>query len=284
MNELVKFTDVWFTYLGNTEPSLKGINLSVDSGEFVLVTGPSGCGKSTLLRCMNGLIPHFHEGEFKGSVHVGKVDTRSSAVSKLAQRVGLVFPDPESQLIALEVEDDVAFGPGNLGLAKQEVLDRVDWALRKSGIEGLRHAQVFKLSGGEQQKVAIASILALKPSVLVLDEPTANLDPLSAKSLIDLLGELNRGGTTIIVAEHRLSMISKYCTRVLLMDDGKIVLDADPSTAFTSRLPLEIGVERPEFYMLRKSLLDRGLKVDDISTIEELLVAIQRKAIECDGA
>ncbi|MEM3799250.1 MAG: ABC transporter ATP-binding protein [Thermoprotei archaeon] len=284
MKELVKFTDVWFTYLGNTEPSLKGINLSVDSGEFVLVTGPSGCGKSTLLRCMNGLIPHFHEGEFKGSVHVGGVDTRSSAVSKLAQRVGLVFPDPESQLIALEVEDDVAFGPGNLGLAKQEVLDRVDWALRKSGIEGLRHAQVFKLSGGEQQKVAIASILALKPSVLVLDEPTANLDPLSAKSLIDLLGELNRGGTTIIVAEHRLSMISKYCTRVLLMDDGKIVLDADPSTAFTSRLPLEIGVERPEFYMLRKSLLDRGLKVDDISTIEELLVAIQRKAIECDGA
>ncbi|MEM0271664.1 MAG: ABC transporter ATP-binding protein [Thermoprotei archaeon] len=284
MKELVKFTDVWFTYLGNTEPSLKGINLSVDSGEFVLVTGPSGCGKSTLLRCMNGLIPHFHEGEFKGSVHVGGVDTRSSTVSKLAQRVGLVFPDPESQLIALEVEDDVAFGPGNLGLAKQEVLDRVDWALRKSGIEGLRHAQVFKLSGGEQQKVAIASILALKPSVLVLDEPTANLDPLSAKSLIDLLGELNRSGTTIIVAEHRLSMISKYCTRVLLMDDGKIVLDADPSTAFTSRLPLEIGVERPEFYMLRKSLLDRGLKVDDISTIEELLVAIQRKAIECDGA
>ncbi|MEM3794927.1 MAG: ABC transporter ATP-binding protein, partial [Thermoprotei archaeon] len=131
MKELVKFTDVWFTYLGNTEPSLKGINLSVDSGEFVLVTGPSGCGKSTLLRCMNGLIPHFHEGEFKGSVHVGGVDTRSSTVSKLAQRVGLVFPDPESQLIALEVEDDVAFGPGNLGLAKQEVLDRVDWALRK---------------------------------------------------------------------------------------------------------------------------------------------------------
>src|SRR5579875_34055 len=284
MDELVRFENVWLTYLGNTEPSLKGVNLSVNSGEFVLITGPSGCGKSTLLRCMNGLIPHFHEGEFSGSVRVKGVDTKSSSVHQLAQMVGLVFPDPESQLIALEVEDDVAFGPGNLGLPKRDVLERVDWALKKVGAEKLRHAQVFKLSGGEQQKVAIASILALRPSILVLDEPTANLDPLSAKSLIDLLGELNRSGTTIVVAEHRLSMVSKYCSRVLLMDGGKIVLDADPHAAFTSQIPVEIGVERPEFYPLREGLRRKGLKVDGITSIEELLSAVQRKEIKCVGA
>jgi len=281
---VISIDNVWFRYAGASDQALRGVTLRIQRGEFVLVTGPSGCGKSTLLRCMNGLIPHFHEGEFSGSVKVKGVDTRDKNVFQLAQTVGLVFSDPESQLISLEVEDDVAFGPGNLGLPKKEVLDRVDWALTKTGIETLRHAEVFKLSGGEQQKVAIASILALKPEVLVLDEPTANLDPASAKALIELLGELNSQGVTVVLAEHRLSMASKYSTRVVLMADGKVVLDAEPDFAFTSPKIDEVGVEKPEFYGLKRRLLEEGLNVKEICSMEQLLTKVESKEIECDKA
>lgn len=282
MDPIIRFENVWFRYAGSERPALKGINLTVQRGEFLLVTGPSGCGKSTLLRCMNGLIPHFHEGEFSGRVTVKGMDTRTKNVYELAQVVGLVFPEPDSQLVALEVQDDVAFGPGNLGLPKEEVSRRVDWALEKTGISGLRNAQVYRLSGGEQQKVAVASILALKPEVLALDEPTANLDPYSAKSLISLLGELNAQGVTIVLTEHRLSMASRYCTRVVLMGEGGIVLDADPEKAFTSREIEELGVEKPQFHALKENLRRRGLRVDGISGVDELLLKVEAGEIECD--
>jgi energy-coupling factor transporter ATP-binding protein EcfA2 len=281
MHELIKFENVWFTYAGADSPALRGVSFSVRSGEFILLSGPSGCGKSTLLRCMNGLIPHFHEGDLSGTVRVAGVDTRTTNVYQLAQVVGLVFPDPESQLVALEVQDDVAFGPGNLGLPKDEVLQRVEWALNSTGTAKLRHAQVFKLSGGEQQKVAIASILALKPQILVLDEPTANLDLQSAKALIELLGELNKNGTTIVLAEHRLSMAARFCNRVILMDEGQIILDAPPEEALTSSKIEQIGVERPEFYSLKKSLLEFGLEANNLRSMEELFLAVRRKEIKC---
>lgn len=246
------------------------------------MTGPSGCGKSTLLRCLNGLIPHFYQGEFSGHVFVEGTDTRTSNVSELSKLVGLVFSDPESQLLTLEVAADVAFGPENLGLPRDEIISRVDWAIKNVGIEGLRHFAPFELSGGEQQKVAIASILSIKPKVLVLDEPTANLDPKSAKSIIHLLGDLSEQGVTIIVAEHRLDLVSQYSNKVVLMQKGEVKLEGEPEKVFTSNLTEELGVDAPVYYSLSQSMSKVGLRVNGVRSMEELVRALEVGDVICD--
>jgi energy-coupling factor transporter ATP-binding protein EcfA2 len=282
MEPVIKIQDLSFRYYNSVKNALSKINLEVFAGDFVLVTGPSGCGKSTLLRCMNGLIPHFYQGEFSGQVLVRGIDTRKSSVSELSTLVGLVFSDPESQLLTLEVASDVAFGPENLGLPRDEVIERVDWAIKNVGIEGLRRLAPFQLSGGEQQKVAIASILSIKPKVLVLDEPTANLDPRSAKSVIHLLGDLSKQGTTIIVAEHRLDLISHYSNRVVLMQAGEVRLEGEPQRVFTSKLTTELGVDAPVFYSLKESMSKAGLIVNGVRDMEELASALEAGEVDCD--
>jgi energy-coupling factor transporter ATP-binding protein EcfA2 len=282
MEPVIKIQDLSFKYYNSSRNALFKINLEVFAGDFVLVTGPSGCGKSTLLRCLNGLIPHFYQGEFSGHVFVEGTDTRTSNVSELSKLVGLVFSDPESQLLTLEVAADVAFGPENLGLPRDEIISRVDWAIKNVGIEGLRHFAPFELSGGEQQKVAIASILSIKPKVLVLDEPTANLDPKSAKSIIHLLGDLSEQGVTIIVAEHRLDLVSQYSNKVVLMQKGEVKLEGEPEKVFTSNLTEELGVDAPVYYSLSQSMSKVGLRVNGVRSMEELVRALEVGDVICD--
>ncbi|RLI12131.1 hypothetical protein DRO25_00700 [Candidatus Bathyarchaeota archaeon] len=162
-----------YTYPGGTKPSIRDVSIKIEKGEFVLITGPSGCGKTTLCRCFNGLIPHFYQGELKGEVFVTSLKVAEHPIYELAKHVGLVFQNPENQLFALSVEKDVAFGLENLGMAREEIRKRVDWAMKLTGIYELRERAPNELSGGQQQRVAIASVLAMQPEVIVLDEPTS---------------------------------------------------------------------------------------------------------------
>ncbi|MEM3670980.1 MAG: ABC transporter ATP-binding protein [Thermoprotei archaeon] len=283
MGELIRFEDVTFTYAGGSQPSLKGVSAAFLEGEFVLISGPSGCGKSTLLRCMNGLVPHFYPGTLTGKVTVEGVNTVSADVSALSQRVGLVFSDPESQLVSSTVEKEVSFGPGNLGLPVSEVRARTEWALEKVGISHLRRSQPSQLSGGEQQKVAIASVLALKPAVIALDEPTANLDPASAKELISTLALLNSQGSTIILVEHRLEMLAPYVSRVLLMSSGRIVLDALPESAFSNPILDELGVEHPLYNAFLDTLHSMGVRARSADGMTSLIANLEKGEYQCDN-
>ncbi len=199
--------------------ALQDVTLTIPDGAFVLVTGVSGAGKSTLLRALNGLVPHFYGGRIGGAVLVDGQGTLAAPPRTLARSVGFVFQDPETQFVVQSVEDEIAFGLENQGVPPAEMRARIDHVLGTLGIAHLRQRQIATLSGGEQQRVAIASALALEPKHLVLDEPTSQLDPIHAASLLDALVELNtKHGLTIILAEHRLERVLRHATHLLHLE------------------------------------------------------------------
>lgn len=226
---------------------LQDIHLEITPGECVLVTGPSGCGKSTLARVLCGLIPSAIPAQVSGEVRVAGLDTLQEPLHRIAQQVGMVFQRPASQLFHLRVEDEVAFGPRNLGLAETEVKQRVAWALEATGLSALKDDKPFALSGGQKQCVAIASALAMRPQLLVLDEPTASLDVPNTRRVMDTLQALNtQYGITLVLIEHRLAEAAQLASRVILMEDGRIFADGEPHQVFADReLRQRLGLRRP---------------------------------------
>lgn len=251
---IIEVSNLSYTYPDSSTPSLVDVNFKAEPGEFILITGPSGCGKTTFCRALNGLIPNSYGGEFRGSVVVDGLSTASTPVYELAQRVGLVFQNPENELFCTSVEREVAFGPENLALPREEIAMRVEEALETVGILHLRDKSPEELSGGEQQKVAIAALLAMKPKVLVLDEPTANLDPASAKSVLELMHKLNKSGVTVILVEHRLEMVSHMADRCVVFEGGKIVADGSPIDVLYSDKVAELGIGIPKVVLVAKQL------------------------------
>ena len=221
---VVDIQDLSFTYSGSTSPALERINLRVDPGQFLTITGPSGCGKSTLALCLAGFIPHAYPGKMEGVVRIQGRDTRDCPAGGLSGIVGLVQQDPEAQLCTLTVNDEVAFGPENLRIAPEEIRERVSFALQAVGAQNLRERKLHTLSGGEKQRVAIASVLAMTPALLILDEPTANLDPFCTMEVLRTLEKLREEQEiSIIVIEHRLERLASISDRLLFMDSGRIV-------------------------------------------------------------
>ncbi len=256
----IRIEGVSFKYRGSSEWALKDVDLEVEEGEYVLITGPSGCGKTTLCRCINGLIPHFYEGEYKGDVVLfEEIEVSKYEPYQLAPIVGMVFQDPESQLLMSSVEREIAFGLENLGIDRDEMRRRVEWALKLLGIEHLRNKAPYELSGGEQQKVAIASVIAMRPRILVLDEPTANLDPASSLDVINVLSDLKRKlNITIIIVEHRLNLLAPIVNRVVVMDKGRIIIDESPEEVFLRKVDMleKIGVEVPKTCLVYRKLFE----------------------------
>jgi energy-coupling factor transport system ATP-binding protein len=230
-----------------TIPALQVSHLAISAGECVLVTGPSGCGKSTLARVISGLIPHALPATMQGTVRVAGLEVQETAVSDLAQHVGTVFQNPSAQLFHLRVEDDVAFGPRNLGLDGDQVRQRVEWALDAVGIRALRDRHPPELSGGQKQLVAIAAALAMQPQILVLDEPTASLDVGSSAKVMHALRKLRRDlGMTMVIIEHRLAEVAQLAERIVVMDEGRIVLDSPLEAVLDDRQFLRrMGLRRP---------------------------------------
>jgi energy-coupling factor transport system ATP-binding protein len=234
-------------------PILRDVSLEIEEGEFVLVAGPSGSGKSTLLRCLNGLVPHFYGGTIGGSIRVADRDPVAVEPRGMADLVGFVFQDPEAQAVVDVVEDELAFGMENHGLDRTTMRTRIEEALDQLNIAHLRRRHLSSLSGGERQRVAIASVLTLHPSVLVLDEPTSQLDPQAAEEVLDALRKLNDDlGLTIVLAEHRLERVVQYADRVLyLPGDGRapvfdvpeVVLSQAPLVPPLVELGRELGWE-----------------------------------------
>ena len=258
---LIEINDLSYAYPGSNRQAVSYVDLIIDKGSFVTLTGPSGCGKTTLCRCLNGLIPHFYGGKIKGTITVSGLSVLDHMIGELAQHVGFIFQNPENQLFALSVERDVAFGPENLALPREEIRERVEWAMKVTGVEGLRERSPYELSGGQQQRVAIASVLAMRPEILVLDEPTSSLDPLAAQNLFQAISELNeRLSLTIVLVEHRLDLLSTLTDRVIVMDNGHVRMDGSPVEVFNSMDAQLMGIGVPKIVRLYHALGFRAEK------------------------
>lgn len=219
---MIELRNVTYRYPATSHAVLQNLSLKIEEGEFLLVIGPSGSGKSTLLRCLNGLVPHFYGGQFAGEVHVCGQDPVAAEPRRMSRYVGFVFQDPEAQFVVDAVEDELVFALENHALPQFTMRKRVEEMLDQLNIAHLRHRRVSTLSGGEKQRVAIAAVLTLQPQVLVLDEPTSQLDPQAAEEVLDALVRLNHDlGLTIVLSEHRLERVAQYADRILyLPGDG----------------------------------------------------------------
>lgn len=227
---MIQIERLSYSYPDAAQPILRDVDLWIDEGELVLMVGPSGSGKSTLLRCLNGLIPHFYGGKISGSVRVAGLDPFEQQPRKMASAVGFVFQDPEAQFVVDTVEDELVFGMENYDLPQATMRKRVEETLDQLNIAHLRHRRISTLSGGEKQRVAIGSVLTLQPQVLVLDEPTSQLDPQAAEEVLTVLQKLNADlGLTVILSEHRLERVVQYADRMVhVQGDGAPLVVGEP--------------------------------------------------------
>jgi energy-coupling factor transport system ATP-binding protein len=254
----IEFNNVSFTHWQAEKAALQNINVNIPAGQFVVLTGPTGAGKSTFLQMLNGLIPHHLPGKMEGEVLVNGKNTKQSSVVELSQQVGVVFEDPDTQIVSLTVEDDVAFGPSNLGLPPEAIRSSIQDALEKTRLVGFENRNPFNLSGGEKQSLAIAGILAMHPQILALDEPTSMLDPIGRRRIISILKTLaTDSNTTILVAEQNPELVMELADRVLVFDNGQIVKDGAPQDVFSDVETLErVGIKLPPivetFWELKK--------------------------------
>mgnify|MGYP001037248018 CR=1 FL=1 len=269
---VVSVQNVSYRYPTSSKPAISNINLEVKQSEFLGIIGPSEAGKTTLCLCLNGIIPHLIGGDFTGRVDVYGADTRSRRVCELAENIGMVFEDPETQLFGLVVEEDVAFGPENLRVPPHEIRGRIQEALNITKLSGFENRETFTLSGGQKQRTAIASTLAMKSSILVLDEPTTNLDPVGKLEVFSVIRSLKeQQGSTIIMTDHNTEHLAMFADRIAVMYDGSIVREGTPNEIFRDIDLLDkIRVPVPEVGRLCALLEREGLfKPDDFTLTEE---------------
>jgi len=281
---LIEIENLTVGFPDRAQPALVDLSERIERGEVVAITGPSGCGKSTLCRALTGFIPEMLPARVSGAIRIDDRSVWETDPAQLATRIGLVQQDPDAQICTLNVWQEVAFGPENLCLAPEEVTRRVDAALDAIGIAHLVERTTTTLSGGEKQRLAVAAILAMQPEVILLDEPTANLDPQGAKAVFDLLDALRkREGRTLIVVEHRLGPLLPLGPRLLVMDRGRIVLRR-PTRRHEDLLALGLRAHwehRPPPVSLFAGM---GLRLEDVSFGYESSSLIKRLSIElCPG-
>lgn len=277
----IKFLDVSYTYSPKTPyefNALKDVNLDIKEGSFTGIVGKTGCGKSTLIQHLNGLlIPTSGEVNVDTYVLTNNKKRRTKKLKDLRKKVGVVFQFSENQLFEETILKDVMFGPLNFGAKADDARKISIECLKKVGIpESYFEKSPFELSGGEKRRVAIAGILAMSPDVLVLDEPTAGLDPTGTKEIMNLFKTINEEGKTVIFVTHDMSLVLEYATNVIVMKDKEIVKEATPAELFIENQE-EYNLETPQISLLAKALIDKGLKLDltkvkDISSLVDEIV------------
>lgn len=268
----IKLENVSFSYPmndGEEQKAVNGVSLEIEEGAFVALVGHNGSGKSTLAKLLNGLL-----APTAGRVLVFGADTADEKkIFEVRSSVGMVFQNPDNQMIATNVEDDIAFGPENLGVPREEIIKRVDWALEKVGMSEFRHATPFKMSGGQKQRLAIAGVLAIKPRVMVLDESTAMLDPKGREEVMQVVKQLNREEKMTVVHITHYMDEALDADRLIVMNDGKVVLDGKPADVFAEhKLLTKIKLGVPCVTRLAVTLAEAGIAVDPRITDEEAFV------------
>ena len=277
MPTILEIDDLSFRYPDAPRKAVDSFDLEIAESEIVILAGPSGCGKSTLLRTINGLIPHMYAGDYSGDVRVAGSSVKTSSMRELAQTVGFLFQNPENQIFMFSVERDVAFGLENLGVPRPEIRARVDEAMALLGVSDLAQRAPHELSDGQKQRVALAGVLAMKPRLVILDEPTSLLDPKTAMELVDIVVRLRKDlGTTFVVVEHRLDLLVGVADRIVVMNAGTKAMDGKPRDVLFSEAADAYGVAVPAVTQVQRMLAKDGLAQGDrLLTARELASAME---------
>jgi len=279
MQPIVELHNVTYSYPNTERPALNDISFSIEAGKFVAVIGPTGAGKSTLCYCFNGAVPRLFSGDMQGQVIVSGCETYENEIPILAQHVGLVVQNARSQLFNVTVREEVAFGCENLGLPREEIRRRLQEALAFVGLNDFEDREPTALSGGQQQRVAIACVLAMEPEVLVLDEPTSELDPIGSEQVMEVIARLNHDlGKTVILVTHDMDFVTRYADRVLVLNDGSLVEDGSPREIFSQAdLLKKIRIRPPQVSEIALRLRECGIPITSIPiTLEEAARDLER--------
>lgn len=266
----IELTNVSYSYRvgeGQTVRALRNVTFSVERGEFVALAGMNGSGKSTLAKLLNGLfIPSA------GDVVIDGINTRDEERTfDVRRKAGMVFQNPDNQMVATIIEDDIAFGPENVGIPREEIIERVDWALEAVGMTEFRTRSASKLSGGQKQRVAIAGVLAMKPDIIIFDESTSMLDPEGRAEIMDVAKKLNESGITVITITHNMDEAAQ-ADRIIVLKKGRLVLDGTPKEVFASPEVEACGLALPPAAAMQRMLEERGFAFGSTVTDEDELV------------
>jgi len=258
---IVELRDVTYKYPLTEKAVLKNINLDVNEGEFVAIVGPNGAGKSTLCYTIASFIPHFFKGELTGTVEVADIESHKSTLEEWVLNVGLAFQNPFNQITGAKytVYEEIAFGLENIGIPRDEIKVRVEDTMNLTGISDLAERSPYSLSGGQQQRVALTSILVMQPRVLVLDEPTSQMDPIGTREVFGVIREMAHRGLTVILVEHKVEWIAAFADRVIALKDGSILLEGTPSEVLTSPLLAQNGFGISRYTSVARRAKDIGL-------------------------
>jgi energy-coupling factor transporter ATP-binding protein EcfA2 len=258
---IVELINVTYNYPLTNSPALKNINLQVNEGEFVAVIGPNGAGKSTVCYTIAGFVPHFFKGEMTGTVEVAGNESSKSNLHEWVLNVGLAFQNPFNQISGAKytVFEELAFGLENIGVPREEMIQRVNDAMKLTGISDLADRSPYSLSGGQQQRVALTSILVMQPKVLVLDEPTSQMDPIGTREVFGTIRTMAERGMTVILVEHKVEWIASFADRVVALHEGQILLDGKPQEVLTSDLLADKGFGISRYTSVARKAKGMGL-------------------------
>jgi energy-coupling factor transport system ATP-binding protein len=278
MGAIISLQDVNFNYEKTKRKVLKGVNITINEGEFVVITGPTGAGKTTLCETLNGVIPNFIKGDLTGTITVDGLDASKTPVYQMASKIGLVFQDPDTQLFGMTVEEDLAFGPANLGLSYEEVMRRVERSYTDLKIGELKDRKPFELSGGQKQSVSIGGVYAMLPKIIVFDEPTSMLDPIGKERVFSIVKDINKQyGITIVLVEHEMSEIVKHADKVIVMNKGQVYLQGSVEEVFSQVGKLqELGLEIPQS-------IELSLRLKEDHYIDKVLLTPAQVIEACSG-
>jgi energy-coupling factor transporter ATP-binding protein EcfA2 len=262
---VIRLTDVTYSYPRATVPALAGLSLEVPAGQFCAVIGANGAGKSTLCAALAGFVPHFYRGQLTGQIEVAGIDVAASSPAELSGAVGLVFSNPFNQITGARftVREEIAFGLENMNVPRAEMEERIEAMIRFAGLDGLSDRSPFALSGGQQQRLAIASVLVMRPQVVVLDEPTSQLDPIGSKEVFTVLRDLAATDeATVFLAEQKLEWVAAFADRVLVLHEGRLVADGPPAEILASSDLPQYGLEPTRYTRAARAAREAGWRSD----------------------
>ena len=272
-----KLKDVSYKYPLEDREILKNINLDIKKGEFWAVIGKNGSGKTTLCNVLRRFIPDFYKGELKGKITLEGKELKDYSAKEIVQKVGFVFQNPFTQISGVKetVFEEIAFGLENLALDAEYIRKRVEETLKLLRIEELRDKNPYELSGGQGQKVALASIIAMDPEIMVIDEPTSQLDPKGTEEIFEIIDILKKEGKTIILVEHKLELIAEYAEKVMVLDEGEMILSGNTEDVLKNKILIEKEIGIPQYAALAYRLMDEGkVKFEEIPITKEKAVEV----------
>ena len=277
-----KLEDISYKYPLTEENILKNITIGIEKGEFWAVIGKNGSGKTTLCNVLRRFAPDFYKGELTGRIILENKELKDYTVKEIVQKIGFVFQNPFTQISGVKetVFEEIAFGLENLGLEANYIKNKVEETLELLYIKELRHKNPYELSGGQGQKVALASIIAMEPEILIIDEPTSQLDPQGTEEIFKIINMLAEKGKTIILVEHKIELIGEYAEKVIVLDEGEIILKGDTKDVLKNKLLLEKEIGMPQYAMLAYELSENmpdKIKFEEIPITKEMTLRELKK-------